>query len=138
MMQKKQAEVQKKTAAATHSKRVTNNIVAQQKARQFEEIFNQLDSDRDGQISAFRIDISTLEPELLQVLSPLFIEMEELGISLNLEEFTDAADRLYKSVSLPDKNVLVGRNRSRSKGNREQTSTFQPTINNNSKRLASR
>jgi len=71
-----------------------------------------LDSDGDGQISAYRIDISSLDPELLQVLSPLFIEMEEMGMSLNLEEFQDAANRLYKSVSLPEKNVLVKRQRS--------------------------
>ena len=33
--------------------------------------------------------------------------MEEIGITLSLEEFMDAANRLYKTVSLPDKNTLV-------------------------------
>jgi len=40
--------------------------------------------------------------------------MEEMGMSLNLEEFIDAANRLYKSVSLPEKNILVKRQRSNS------------------------
>ena len=40
--------------------------------------------------------------------------MEELGMSLNKEQFIDAALRLYNSVSLPDKNILVKRPRSNS------------------------
>jgi hypothetical protein len=50
-----------------------------------------LDSDGDGKISAYRIDITSLDSELLQVLSPLFVEMEELGMSLDQDEFIDAA-----------------------------------------------
>jgi hypothetical protein len=81
----------------------------------FVSIFQRLDSDCDGHISAYRIDISSLEPELLQVLSPLFVEMEELGMSLDQDEFIDAACRLYESVTLPEKNLLVNRKeRSRS------------------------
>ena len=97
-----------------HSKRTTNKIVENNKQKTFIEIFNQLDSDGDGIISAYRINIQTLEPDLLQVLSPLFIEMEEMGMTLNLEEFIDATNRLYKSVSLPEKGILVKRQRSNS------------------------
>ena len=35
-------------------------------------------------------------------------------MSLNLEEFIDATKRLYKSVSLPEKGILVKRRRSNS------------------------
>ena len=35
--------------------------------------------------------------------------MEELGMNLDREEFIDAATRLYESVSLPEKNILVNR-----------------------------
>ena len=38
-----------------------------------------LDSDSDGQISANAIDISSVPSELLEVLGPLFCEMEELS-----------------------------------------------------------
>jgi hypothetical protein len=106
-----------------------------------------LDSDCDGHISAYRIDISSLEPELLQVLSPLFVEMEELGMSLDQDEFIDAACRLYESVTLPEKNLLVNRNeRSRSGSARgaemkkkqeiEQRKAFKPQLNANSIRMA--
>jgi hypothetical protein len=36
--------------------------------------------------------------------------MEELGMSLDQDEFIDAASRLYETVSLPEKNTLVNRN----------------------------
>ena len=68
-----------------------------------------MDSDGDGQISAYRIDISSLEPKLLQVLSPLFVEMEELGMSLDQEEFLDAAKRLYDSVTIPERGILINK-----------------------------
>jgi hypothetical protein len=41
--------------------------------------------------------------------------MEELGMTLDQDEFIDAACRLYESVTLPERNLLVNRNeRSRS------------------------
>jgi hypothetical protein len=38
-----------------------------------------LDSDQDGEISANAIDISKLEPHVLETFSPLLCEMEELN-----------------------------------------------------------
>ena len=77
------------------------------KIQKFNELFRTLDSDGDGQISANRIDISKLSPELLEVLTPLFCEMEELGQTLDEDEFIDAAGRLYDSVPLPQKNIIL-------------------------------
>jgi hypothetical protein len=63
--------------------------------------------------------------------------MEELGMSLNQEEFIDAAFRLYKSVSLPEKNILVQRAKSNSaRTNQDDNVTFKPKIDPNSKRMA--
>lgn len=42
-------------------------------------------------------------------MTPLFVEMEELGMSLDKQEFIEAANRLYNSVSYPDKNILKTR-----------------------------
>ena len=57
----------------------TQKIMQKKKDDAFNQIFMRLDSDRDGQISADKIDISLLSADLLEVLSPLFIEMEELS-----------------------------------------------------------
>lgn len=89
-----------------HSKKLTNQIVERNKIQSFQEIFRDLDSDGDGMISAYRINIANLDPALLQVLSPLFVEMEEIGISLSQDDFIDAVNRLYKTVSLPEKILL--------------------------------
>lgn len=40
------------------------------------EIFNCLDSDNNGVISATEIDISKLEPAVLEIFSPLLVEMD--------------------------------------------------------------
>lgn len=102
-------------ASRNSSKNRSNKIVEKAKTQNFIQIFKMLDSDGDGQISAYRIDITALEADLLQVLTPLFVEMEELGMSLNQDEFIDAAQRLYITVTLPEKNLLANRKtRSRS------------------------
>ena len=54
-----------------------------------------------------KIDISMLDTDLLEVLSPLFIELEEIGQPLDQEEFQGALGRLYESLSLPQKDVLL-------------------------------
>lgn len=66
-----------------------------------------MDSDGDGKISANRIDIGTLQSDILEVLTPLFVEMEEMGQTLDEEEFIDALGRLYDSVTVPEKNILI-------------------------------
>jgi len=58
-------------------------------------------------VSANKIDISCVSPELLEVMSPLFCEMEELQQALDQEEFVDALGRLYDSISLPEKEKLL-------------------------------
>lgn len=57
----------------------TKKIVENRKFAAFSQIFDWLDSDKDGHISADKIDISPLSADLLEVLSPLFMEMEELS-----------------------------------------------------------
>ena len=49
------------------------------KIHKFTDLFKLLDSDFDGQVSANRIDITKISPDLLEVLTPLFCEMEEMG-----------------------------------------------------------
>ena len=90
-----------------HTNVNTKQMIDKRKLMAFQQIFEWLDSDRDGHISADKIDISPLSADLLEVLSPLFMEMEELSQALDAEEFIDAAGRLYDSLSLPQKNTLL-------------------------------
>ena len=62
-----------------HTNVSTKKMMEKRKFMAFSQIFEWLDSDRDGHISADKIDISPLSADLLEVLSPLFMEMEELS-----------------------------------------------------------
>ena len=61
------------------TKRTTEQLVERKKEKKLSEIFLMLDSDGDGLISAQKIDISVLTPEILEIFTPLFCEMEEMG-----------------------------------------------------------
>jgi Ca2+-binding EF-hand superfamily protein len=74
-------------------------IMEKLRTASFKQIFKWLDSDNDGLISANKINITQLSPELLEILGPLFIELEELQQALDEEEFVDALGRLYESIS---------------------------------------
>ena len=113
------------------------------KFESFMQIFTWLDSDNDGQISADRIDISKIPAELLEVMSPLFCEMDELCHSLDADEFIDAVKRLYDSVSMPEKNILMLKpdQRQRSISNKrkhDQGYEYKPKINEKSRKIADR
>eukprot|EP00349_Pseudokeronopsis_sp_Brazil_P010364 CAMPEP_0202980358 /NCGR_PEP_ID=MMETSP1396-20130829/86303_1 /ASSEMBLY_ACC=CAM_ASM_000872 /TAXON_ID= /ORGANISM="Pseudokeronopsis sp., Strain Brazil" /LENGTH=70 /DNA_ID=CAMNT_0049720293 /DNA_START=1259 /DNA_END=1471 /DNA_ORIENTATION=+ len=70
-------------------------MVENQKKVRLNEIFDILDHDSDGYISASSIDVQTLPAEILEILSPVLCEMEELNQGLDRDEFVDAALRLY-------------------------------------------
>ena len=86
------------------STRIVENLLN----RKISELFELLDSDLDGMISANRIDISKLEPKKLALLTPLLVEMEELNLDLDKENFTMAVKRLVKSLSISEKDYLLG------------------------------
>lgn len=89
-----------------HTNDKSKYIIEEIKISHFADIFRRLDSDQDGNISCQRIDLSNIEGELLGVLEQIFAEMEELGQSLNEEEFIDATCRLYDALPLPQKRLL--------------------------------
>jgi hypothetical protein len=82
----KQVETQLETikkANTVFTNTQTNKIIERKKEHAFAQIFAWLDSDKDGLISPMKIDISMLDTDLLEVLSPLFIELEEMGQPLD-------------------------------------------------------
>lgn len=61
----------------------SEEILEKMKERRFGDLFRLLDSNADGLISAQRIDISKLHPAVVQILTPLFSEMEEMAQTLD-------------------------------------------------------
>lgn len=64
-MQNEHLENIKKNMQQNFSKAKTNKMMDKKKQMNFGKIFEKLDSDHDGQISAFRIDISSIDASLL-------------------------------------------------------------------------
>lgn len=102
-MEYKRAEEERiKTTQKSPARVKTTMIVEKLKQQRFQALFRRLDSDQDGHISSLAIDISSVSPTLLEIMTPLFCELEELGKSedpeqatLDIDEFVDALGRLY-------------------------------------------
>jgi hypothetical protein len=113
-------------------------LLEKMKTKRFAIIFNMLDSNFDGLVSAQKIDISKLTPDLLEIMTPLFSEMEEMGQTLDISEFIEATKLLYNTLSVYEKNKLLAIN-GRWEYNRENYKTapsFEPQINKKSEQLA--
>lgn len=67
----------------------------QTKITKFTEIFKLLDSDEDNEISKHRIATTELPADIIDYLSPIFNELDQLDEGIDLNEFVDAAMRLY-------------------------------------------
>lgn len=102
------------------------------KTHKFEALFKKLDSDRDGKISVENISLEDIEIQVIEVLSPIFKEMEETRAAMGLEEFVMKLDGLYAKITPQDKMVLI---KNKAQICNEQL-TFAPVINENSKRIA--
>jgi Ca2+-binding EF-hand superfamily protein len=71
------------------------------KIEKFTSIFKLLDSDGDNQISKDKLDTMDLPAEIIECLSPIFKELNQLEEGIDLAEFIDAAMRLYNVSKLP-------------------------------------
>lgn len=57
----------------------------------------------DGKINAEKINITSITPETLELISPMLCKMEDRDQTLDMKAFFEAADELYASLPPPDK-----------------------------------
>ena len=90
-----------------------------------------MDSDHDGEISCEKLNVTVFTPELFETFRPLLEELAELDDSLDLEEFIDAAGRLYDSLNQHQKNLILrfGKSTLDEKDYNNEECTFKPKIN---------
>lgn len=107
----KKALLEQKMAAMEESRAKTSSnsslLVDAIKVNRFEKIFEILDSDQDGVISKEKINIEGLPANVVEVFTPLFLEMEEMNLSLNKQYFLDASEKLFKTFNAPQKNLTI-------------------------------
>ena len=90
--------MKKKTEQYVRASRNSTAIVEQLAKTRIRQIFELLDDDQDGIISAQSIALENLSAVALEAFRPLFLELEELDVSLNFEQFEDASLRLMKVI----------------------------------------
>ena len=74
---------------------------------QLEQLFEAFDNDNNGYISSDEINLDNVTAQILEIFTPLFVEMENLGEHLSQEDFCDSAYNLYKTLGPIEKSVIL-------------------------------
>jgi hypothetical protein len=107
-----QQEFQKSLEAASQSKKISDRsslIFEKFRQRQFEQMFDMMDSDGDGKISVCSIDINSMDLDVLKVMTPFFEELEQYREGIEKENFVRSMENLYSILNVEQKAVLVKR-----------------------------
>ncbi|CAK83900.1 unnamed protein product (macronuclear) [Paramecium tetraurelia] len=110
---------QSKVRASQKSEFLTQQAIINSLAN----IFDLIDTDDDGEIDAIRINLGNLNQTVIQILQPLFSEMEEGRHVLSKSEFIESAMRLVYTLSNKEKHDLL--KKPNSKKSDVPTYTFQ-------------
>ncbi len=75
----------------------TSEMILEHKIRiQLDALYHAFDADGNGYISADEINLDHVSAKLLEIFTPLFVEMENLGESLSKADFAESAYELFK------------------------------------------
>lgn len=123
-----------------HCKPSSEAMIETLKFKRFAMMFQLLDSNGDGLISAQKINLSHLSADVIKIMTPLFCEMEELGQTLDCAEFIEATKLLYNTLTINDKNKLlaISQKWESVRENFKVEHSFEPELNKKSMVLAQR
>ncbi|OMJ94831.1 hypothetical protein SteCoe_1850 [Stentor coeruleus] len=105
-----QKEQLKQTEAASVAKKClaeSDKIFHDFRQRQYERLFNTLDSDGDGVISANAIRIDQIDVKALEILTPFFEELQTSEDALDFMQFCNKMDVLYKGLNVAQRSILL-------------------------------
>jgi hypothetical protein len=95
------------------SKLRSDKLLLKLKVKRYSEVFEQLSPDSNGQIFFENINMDSIDHQLLKIIMPLLVELEELNQPLNFEEFIDSMENLLKTLNNIEKNILLGKSKKR-------------------------
>ena len=107
-----QQEFQKSLAHASVSKKTTevsDRIYQEFRRKQFQKLFETMDSDLDGKISNSAINIANIETPVLKVLTPFFEEVQNLGSELTFQDFLAKMEEFYRNLNVEQRAILIKR-----------------------------
>jgi len=85
----------------------SKRIVDQQFIDATKRIFNELDSNEDGLVSARRIQINSIPPAIIEIIGPLLIEVEESSLEIDFNMFLHAMKQIFHDLSILEKRKYI-------------------------------
>ena len=80
-----------------------NSLLRKKNNNLYKEIFNLLDSDKDGIISFKKIRLSLLDNNLLQIITPILKELQQNNYNMDYEQFIIKLDKCFQN----NNNILL-------------------------------
>ena len=135
---KKSSKEQNKFASEQYKKSKKNlksdKILLKSHKAKLAKIFEMLDSDYDGYISAQKVDLSQLSNEILDILTPLLLKIEEHSLNIDFDQFVDIVLEFSQHLSITEKNILLGPDRELLRSPPEEH-PFKPELSANTKAI---
>ena len=113
-----------------------------------EEIFAAFDADKNGFVSAKEICLDNVTADILEIYTPMLLEMEASNVQLDKDEFIESSLALYhvspvstnfflKTLEVTEKNMILKFGQDVGQLYREalKEETFQPQINQRSEEM---
>lgn len=79
-----------------HMSKTSQLIVERKLMNKLEEIFRAFDADQNGYISAEEICLDNVNADILEIYTPVLLEMEANQVQLDREEFIESSLALYQ------------------------------------------
>lgn len=120
----------KPTNYAVRHRSKSRKIMQKIKVQRCRDLFEKLDNDQDGYISSQKIDILGVSNDIIDLITPLLLKIEQKELILDYSQFYDILDRFARNLTIDQKNLLFGPTKQLT--SRDVMNTFRPRINSKS------
>lgn len=128
---KLQSYLNKKPTNYTERHRSKSRIIMQKiKVQRCKDLFEILDSDQDGRISSQKIDILGVSNEIIDIITPLLLKIEQKALILNYSDFYELLSSFSKNLKTELRKVLFGPIKQIK--SKDVLNTFRPRLNSKS------
>lgn len=100
----------------------SSKILQRAKIERYFEIFQNLNPDSNGEISAESIYSPQLDTKVLKIIQPLLQELQAINQTLNFGDFCESMDNLTRTLTTVDKNQILLKHREKTEQSSQRKS----------------